>query len=63
MTSKRNGELDRSPVHLLHRASQVVEEIFQAEGRDSDLTPRQLAVLALMVASPMNPDAWNQLST
>ena len=45
MTSKMNGELDRSPVHLLHRASQAVEEIFQAEG-DSDLTPRQLAVLA-----------------
>jgi hypothetical protein len=39
MASKRNGALDRSPAHLLHRASQVVEEIFQAQVGDSDLTP------------------------
>jgi MarR family transcriptional regulator, temperature-dependent positive regulator of motility len=51
MASKRNGELDRSPVHLLHRASQAVEEIFQAEGGDSDLTPRQLAVLATVAGN------------
>ena len=39
-----NG-LDRSPIHLLHRASQCAADIFQAEiGRD-ELTPRQLAVL------------------
>ena len=35
--------LDRSPVHLLHRAGQCAAEIFHAE--ISDLTPRQLAVL------------------
>jgi len=46
MASKTSGKLDRSPVHLLHRASQAVEEIFQAEIGGSDLTPRQLAVLA-----------------
>jgi DNA-binding MarR family transcriptional regulator len=37
--------LDRSPVHLLHRASQCAGEIFQAEITERDLTPRQLAVL------------------
>jgi DNA-binding MarR family transcriptional regulator len=51
MASKTNGELDRSPVHLLHRASQAVEEIFQAAGGDSDLTPRQLAVLATVAGN------------
>ena len=39
----RNDRLDRSPVHLLHRAGQCAADIFQAE--ISDLTPRQLAVL------------------
>jgi DNA-binding MarR family transcriptional regulator len=38
----RNG-LDRSPIHLLHRAGQCAADIFQAEM--ADLTPRQLAVL------------------
>jgi DNA-binding MarR family transcriptional regulator len=37
--------LDRSPIHLLHRAVQAAESIFAAEVGDSDLTPRQLAVL------------------
>ena len=44
----RNGRLDRSPIHLLHRAGQCAADIFQAE--ISDLTPRQLAVL-MAVAS------------
>jgi MarR family transcriptional regulator, temperature-dependent positive regulator of motility len=39
------GQLTRSPIHLLHRASQVVEEIFTAEVEIDRLTPRQLAVL------------------
>jgi DNA-binding MarR family transcriptional regulator len=51
MASKTNAELDRSPVHLLHRASQAVEEIFQSEGGNSDLTPRQLAVLATVAGN------------
>ena len=38
-----NGRLDRSPIHLLHRAGQCAADIFQVE--ISDLTPRQLAVL------------------
>src|SRR5438874_9171089 len=51
MASKTKGELDRSAVHLLHRASQAVEEIFQAEAGNSDLTPRQLAVLATVAGN------------
>jgi DNA-binding MarR family transcriptional regulator len=37
-------DLDRSPVHLLHRASQAVELVFAMWTR-AKLTPRQLAVL------------------
>jgi DNA-binding MarR family transcriptional regulator len=45
---KRDGTSDRlhrSPIHLLHRAGQCAGEIFHAEMKDGDLTPRQLAVL------------------
>lgn len=37
--------LERSPIHLLHRASQVAGNIFQAEMGGEDLTPRQYALL------------------
>src|SRR6185312_16697833 len=37
--------LHRSPIHLLHRAGQCAGDIFHAETKDGDLTPRQLAVL------------------
>ena len=37
--------LERSPIHLLHRAGQCAADIFQAEMETGDLTPRQLAVL------------------
>ena len=40
-----HDDLGRSAVHLLHRAGQCAEELFQAEIGDVDLTPRQLAVL------------------
>ena len=46
MKSIRVGQLTRSPIHLLHRASQVVEEVFSTEMTSDRLTPRQLAVLA-----------------
>lgn len=36
--------LNRSPIHLLHRAGQCAEDIFNAEMKEGDLTPRQLAV-------------------
>jgi DNA-binding MarR family transcriptional regulator len=39
------GRIGRSPVHLLHRASQVMEEVFAAGMQTRGLTPRQLAVL------------------
>jgi DNA-binding MarR family transcriptional regulator len=45
MAKQANG-LARSPIHLLHRASQAAVDIFAAEmKRSGDLTPRQLAVL------------------
>ncbi|MGE0765358.1 MAG: MarR family winged helix-turn-helix transcriptional regulator [Hyphomicrobiaceae bacterium] len=39
------GRLDRSPIHLLHRAGQCAGDIFHGEIGDADLTPRQYAVL------------------
>ena len=39
------SRLERSPIHLLHRAGQCAGDIFAAEIGDTDLTPRQFAVL------------------
>lgn len=39
------GKLERSPIHLLHRAGQCASDIFQGEMANGDLTPRQYAVL------------------
>jgi MarR family transcriptional regulator, temperature-dependent positive regulator of motility len=39
------ARLERSPLHLLHRAGQCATEIFQTELGNDDLTPRQYAVL------------------
>jgi DNA-binding MarR family transcriptional regulator len=39
------GKLERSPIHLLHRAGQCASDIFQGEMGQGDLTPRQYAVL------------------
>jgi DNA-binding MarR family transcriptional regulator len=44
-TDTKNDPLDRSPIHLLHRASQAVQVVFANAVRTNDLTPRQLAVL------------------
>ena len=41
----QSDRLNRSPIHLLHRAGQCAGDIFHAEMKDGDLTPRQLAVL------------------
>jgi DNA-binding MarR family transcriptional regulator len=41
----QSDRLSRSPIHLLHRAGQCAGDIFHAELKDGDLTPRQLAVL------------------
>lgn len=37
--------LERSPIHLLHRAGQCASDVFQVEMGEGDLTPRQYAVL------------------
>lgn len=42
---KSGGRLERSPIHLLHRAGQRAGDIFQSEMTVGDLTPRQYAVL------------------
>ena len=39
------GRIERSPIHLLHRAGQCASDIFTAEMGDAGLTPRQFAVL------------------
>lgn len=40
-----NGEINRSVMHLLHRASQCAGDLFTEEVDDDALTPRQFAVL------------------
>ena len=46
MAKEKNTErLERSPIHLLHRAGQCAGDIFQNEMSDGGLTPRQYAVL------------------
>jgi len=42
---KSAERLERSPVHLLHRAGQCAGDIFQSEMSNGGLTPRQYAVL------------------
>jgi DNA-binding MarR family transcriptional regulator len=39
------NRLERSPLHLLHRAGQCAADVFQTELGSGDLTPRQFAVL------------------
>ena len=39
------SRLEKSPIHLLHRAGQCAGDIFAAEIGETDLTPRQFAVL------------------
>ncbi|HML27847.1 MAG TPA: MarR family transcriptional regulator [Hyphomicrobium sp.] len=40
-----SSRLERSPLHLLHRAGQCASEIFQTELGHDELTPRQYAIL------------------
>lgn len=39
------NRLERSPLHLMHRAGQCAADVFQAELGEGDLTARQFAVL------------------
>ena len=43
--------IDESPSHLLHRAGQCADSLFEAQVKDSNLTPRQLAVLIAVARS------------
>ena len=47
MVKGGRDHLDRSAMHLLHRAGQCAADIFASEARTSGLTPRQFAVLLL----------------
>jgi MarR family transcriptional regulator, temperature-dependent positive regulator of motility len=47
----KSDRLGRSPVHMLHRAAQSVNEVFDAVIGDKGLTPRQLVVLATVAAN------------
>ena len=48
MMVKVGNQLNRSAMHLLHRAGQCAADIFSAEARTSGLTPRQFAVLMVV---------------
>jgi DNA-binding MarR family transcriptional regulator len=44
------SSLERSPIHLLHRAGQCAGEIFLREMGEGDVTPRQYAVLVTVAS-------------
>ncbi len=48
MMVKAGNHLNRSAMHLLHRAGQCAADIFTSEARASGLTPRQFAVLTMV---------------
>lgn len=45
-TKDEFGSLERSPLHLLHRADQCATDLFLAMLQEDGLTPRQFAVLS-----------------
>ena len=49
MSDSRSGPLSSSLLHLLHRAGQVADELFFKEMQGADLTPRQYAVLVVLL--------------
>ena len=42
----RDEVSELSPLYLLHRAGQFADDLFVKENRNTDMTPRQYAVLA-----------------
>ena len=50
-SSSRDHALMNSALHLLHRAGQRADELFSATMGESDLTPRQFAVLKTVAKS------------
>src|SRR5262245_43253331 len=49
MKIDRANPLDRSPIHLLHRAYQAVDQVFASGMQTNGLTARQLAVLVTVL--------------
>jgi DNA-binding MarR family transcriptional regulator len=45
MKADTGNPINRSPIHLLHRAHQAVDQLFDAGMKTNGLTARQLAVL------------------
>jgi DNA-binding MarR family transcriptional regulator len=52
MTKTKSYPLDDSPLHLLHRAGQYADTLFQTEMSALDVTPRQYAVLRALAKDP-----------
>ena len=48
MAKGGKDHLERSAMHLLHRAGQCAADIFASESRNGGLTPRQFAVLMVI---------------
>lgn len=48
MTKGGKDQLERSAMHLLHRAGQRAADVFASEARTGGLTPRQFAVLTVV---------------
>lgn len=49
MVKKKDEKpLQRSTIHMLHRASQGADDLLQEQGQPLDLTPRQFAVLEML---------------
>ena len=57
MTAKKRNPLDRSAMHLLHRAGQRAADIFAEEAKKGGLTPRQYAVLTAVSLEEGLPQA------
>lgn len=45
------NEFNRSPVHLLHRATQLTDDLFDEVLKGSDLTPRQVFIMLAIARS------------
>lgn len=50
--SQGGASLDRSILHLLHRAGQCADVVFAGSASSYDITPRQLVVLSAIAANP-----------
>jgi DNA-binding MarR family transcriptional regulator len=51
LSNAKISALGSSPLHVLHRVSQLATEMFSRELGESDLTPRQLVVLLCVAES------------